>query len=267
MENKIGYLDIASSLGLIGDEVLFVSADLTRLALLCAKDKIPFNAQLFIQSFIDQLPNGTLVIPTYTDNLVGGMLFDVKKSKPNIGALAVAAFKNKTAFRTSDPFHSMAVWGVHVPLFQSITDKHTFGADSAFALLHQLKAKMVMIDLTLNQNFTFLHYCEEFANVSWRKLVKHKIKVVTDNGGFVEDDFWFFTRIAGFTNALNPLEKILLDEKLITKYEIGGVSVKMLEFSPVFDRIVMDITQNKGRSFSQFTLYEWLRAMKNKFIK
>ncbi len=264
MGNQFEYLTLASSLHLKGDEVIFLSADLTRLAMLCAKNKVQFKADEFIQSFMHQLPSGTLVIPTYTDNLTDGMTFDVLKSKPNIGAIAVRAFQHSSFFRTSDPFHSMAVWGKHLQPFKEITDNHTFGKNSAFGVLHQLNAKMVMIDLTLNQNFTFLHYCEESANVFWRKLVKHKMNIVNEEGAMIEKEFWFYTRKLGYQNALDPLEKILTHEGYITSFDWKGVSIKTLDFSPVFDRILMDIKNNKGRSFRRFSVYEFFKAILKK---
>jgi len=261
----MNYLSIASNIGLCEDDVLFIGGDLTQLALQSAKQKDFFKVSAFIDSFLTQLPNGTLIIPTYTDHLSSGMTFDVQATKPNIGALANAAFKRKDAYRTTDPFHSMAIWGKHVSDFKAISDNHTFGKKSAFGLLHQLNAKMLMIDVTLNQNFTFLHYCEEQAQVPWRKLVKQKINIV-NNQRIIPTDFWFFKRKAGFINALDPLEKIFNDEKIIQTVQINGISLKILDLSTAYNRIIEDIQNNKGKSFHKFTMYEWVRILYHKFL-
>jgi aminoglycoside 3-N-acetyltransferase len=267
MKEEIDYLQIASYIGLKDDDVLFVGADLSRLAMRVAKKGERFDVNKFIDSFLEKLPNGTLIIPTYTDNLKSGMTFDVRKSKPNIGSLAVAAFKRKDAYRTTDPFHSMAVWGKHVPLFESITDKSTFGKKSAFGLLHQLKAKMLMIDVSLNQNFTFVHYCEESAKVPWRKFVTHIINIINYQGIEHTDLFEFYTRKMGFINALNPLEYAFEQEKIIKTIDFQGISLKLISLSYAYDKILQDIHDNHGRKIHKFCPFELIKNIVKKIIR
>lgn len=266
LPNDIGYLQIPASLDLKPDDVLFIGADLSRLAMVCAKEGHRFEVNRFIDAFLDQLPDGTLVIPTYTDDFHDGMTFDVRKSKPNIGALAVAAFKRKEAYRTLDPFHSVAVWGKHVPQFAAITDHHTFGKHAAFGLLHQLNAKMLMIDVTMNQNFTFVHYCEEQADVSWRRLKRHRINVVDHQGVSAVGDYWFFTRKKGYVNALDPLEKLFKDEQLLTEYRFRAISLNIICFSVAYSGILQDIVKNKGKKIHKFSGYEWFRVIGKKLL-
>jgi aminoglycoside 3-N-acetyltransferase len=266
MKEKIGYIDLASSLNLKPDDVLFIGADLTRLAYASAKNRVPFDVNKFIDSFLEQLPNGTLVIPTYTDDFHLGMTFDVRKSKPNIGALAVAAFKRKDAYRTVDPFHSMAVWGKHIPLFESIVDNSTFGTNSAFGLLHQLKAKMLMIDVSLNQNFTFVHYCEEQAKVSWRKNVNHHIHIINHFGVESEVDCIFYTRKMGYINSLDPLETVFEREKIMNITEIFNIPLRMIDLPMAYTSIILDINENNGRNIHQFSIYEWVRILSKRIL-
>ena len=47
-----GYLDIASSLGLKADDVIFIASDLTRLAFNCMEKGETFDVDAFIDSFI-----------------------------------------------------------------------------------------------------------------------------------------------------------------------------------------------------------------------
>ena len=266
IEENIGYLDIASYLDLMPEDVLFIGADLTRLAMFCMKHGEPFDVNKFIDSFLIRLPQGTLVIPTYTDHLFDGMTFDRSKTKPNIGSLATAAFKRGDALRTSDPFHSVAVWGKHAGLFNSITDHHTFGKDSAFGLLHQLKAKMLRIDVSFDKSFTFVHYCEEQAQVSWRKQVKHRLKIVDKNGQEQWDYFWFYTRRPGYINRLKPLETIFDEENICRTYEFNNIAIKMIDLYTAYNRILCDIKENNGRSLHAFKAQEWLRVTAKKII-
>lgn len=256
----VGYLNIAASLNLKPDDVLFIGSDLTRLAMSCVKQGETFDVNKFIDSFLTQLPQGTLVIPTYTDHLTNGATFNRQKSRPNIGALPVAAFKRKDAIRTSDPFHSMAVWGKHATLFESITERHTFGKDSAFGVLHLLKAKMLMIDVSFDRSFTFVHYCEEQAQVRWRKMVKHRLKIIDGIGEGQWMDFWFYSRKAGFVNSFAPLESVFEEEKLTQIFLFNDIPMKLLDLSRAYDRILQDIYSNQGANIHKFSICQWFMA-------
>jgi aminoglycoside 3-N-acetyltransferase len=266
-EEETGYLKIASSLGLKEDDVVFIASDLTRLAFNCMEKGEVFDVDKFIDSFIAQVPNGSVVIPTFTDNLTQGVTFDVQKSKPNIGALPTAAFKRKEAYRTIDPFHSMAVWGRHVPLFKSSIENSTFGANSGFGLLHQLKAKMILIDVTIKQAFTYVHYCEEHEQAPWRKFVNHQMHIIDHQGAESLQEFRFYTRKPGIINAFYPLEAIFLKENILQIVEIDEIPIGIIDLSKAFDRILQDINENKGRNLHQFSFYEWLRVMAKKILK
>jgi aminoglycoside 3-N-acetyltransferase len=231
------------------------------------KKGVAFDVNKFIDSFLSCLSQGTLVIPTFTDHLFDGMTFDRSKSKPNIGSLAVAAYKRDDALRTSDPFHSVAVWGKHAALFDSITDHHTFGKGSAFGLLHQLKAKMLMIDVSFDKSFTFVHYCEEQAQVPWRKQVKHRLEIVDKHGQEQWDYFWFYSRRAGYINTFKPLETIFAEENISRTYEFNNIPIKIIDLYTAYDRILLDINENKGRNLHQFSFYEWLRVVAKKILK
>lgn len=261
-----GYLDIASSLGLKADDVIFIASDLTRLAFNCMEKGETFDVDAFIDSFIAQVPEGSVVIPTFTDNLTHGMTFDLRKSKPNIGALPNAAFKRKEAYRTLDPFHSMAVWGKHVPLFMASTENSTFGSQSGFGLLYQLNAKMILVDVTIKQAFTFVHYCEEYERAPWRRFVNHQIHIVDHQGGESMQEFRFYTRKPGVINAFYPLEAIFLKEGILQIIDFDDIPVEIIDLSKAFDRILQDINTNKGRNLHQFSFYEWMRVVAKKIL-
>ncbi len=257
MKQKIGYLDIASSLGLKEDDVVFIASDLTRLAFDCMERGESFDGDAFIDSFIAQLPHGTIVIPTFTDDYCDGMTYDVRKSKPTIGALPKIAFNRTDGIRTMDPFHSVKVWGKHESLFKSSTEKSTFGANSGFGLLHQLNAKMLLIDVTIKQAFTYVHYCEESAKAPWRKFVNHRINIVDYDGNHCQQVFLFYTRKKGIINWFFPLQSIFLEDGTMKIVTIKDIPIGIVDLSKAYHRIIQDIQQNKGRNTYQFSFFEW----------
>jgi len=264
---EISYVKIAENLNLNPTDTLLIGADLTRLALYCKKNGEKFNISNFIDSFQTILSNGTLVIPTYTDNLKDGDTFNTKTSKPNIGALAMAAFKKENSFRTSDPFHSFAVFGKLKNEFAAINDKSTFGENSAFALLKNNNAKMLMIDIPFNKNFTFVHYCEESTKVSWRKYKKYNITTVNYNNEIDKSEHQFYTRKIGYINHLDPLETIFEKENITTTYLLKSIPLKIFSLSAAYDRIVSDIKFNKGKNIHKFSFYELIRVIGKKIFK
>lgn len=267
MKQKIGYLKIASSLGLKEDDVVFIASDLTRLAFNCMENGESFDGDAFIDSFLTQLPHGSLVIPTYTDDYYDGMTYDVYKSKPTIGALPTVAFNREDGYRTMDPFHSMKIWGKHISLFKSSTENSTFGLNSGFGLLHQLNAKMLLIDVTIKQAFTFVHYTEESMHVPWRELRKHRITTVDCNGDINEDEFLFFTRKKGIINWFFPLQDIFIREGIMEIKTIDEIPIGVVDLPRAHDCMIKDIQENKGRNTHKFSTLEWLRLTSKQVLK
>ncbi len=259
MNSHATILDFIKKLPIKKDDTVFISSDLFKLALACRQHKIEFSAKILIDSLINHLSEGTLVIPAYTDHLKSGDCFDIKKSKPNTGALSMAAFKHPEFIRTNDPFHSFLVAGKHKELFSSLNNKSTFGHDSGFALLHQLNAKAIFIDIPLQECFTFVHYCEEQNKINYRKYKNHKIHYINNIGEQKMISHQFFTRKKGFVNHLNPLEK-LMDEKQIleTIYWINS-TVKAGNYQPMYGFISDDIINNRAKNLHKCSFYEYFR--------
>ena len=267
IKNDIPFLKIAENLELKRTDHLLMAADLYRLSNFFRKQKERFDVSAFIDSFITYLDKGSLIIPTFTDNLKNGDTFDVSSSKPNIGALAVAAFKKNNGCRTIEPFHSFKAFGALEADFKSINNKSTFGPDSAFALLKKNKAKMLLIDVKYNNSFTFVHYCEEASKAPWRKYVKHNMNIINYDGVCRQQEHFFFTRKRGYLNHLDPLEIIFEKEKISTKFLMNSITFEIIDLEKAYSRIVEDIKNNKGKSLHKFSLHEFAKLTVKSIIK
>ena len=227
----IDYINIAKELSLKENDVLLIASDVMRLALHEAVSGKRFDTKSFIQSFQEQLPEGTLLFHAFNDNLVSGDTFDYKKSKPNTGSLSVAAWKDPDFVRTHDPFHSFMVWGVASLYLKQIDDPSTFGNNSVFAWLHQNNAKMLIIDLPLSKSFTFVHYCEEQLKVTYRKHIKHLINYIDENRVESIKERLFFTRKSGYCNYLDDLETRLIDNDIIRVFYFNNTTIMLVDLS------------------------------------
>ena len=248
-------------------DTVFISSDLFRLALAYRNQKKNFSSNQLLDVFINYLSEGTLVIPAYTDHLKSGELFDVNHSKPNTGALSLTAFKDARFKRSSDPFHSFFACGALQNDFVELKNSSTFGSDSGFALLHQKNAVAVFIDIPLNECFTFVHYCEEQNNITYRKLKKHQLKIIDKNGEKSTKEHHFFTRKKGFINFLNPLETELEKSGILKSIELASIKVKHARLDEVYEFISRDINENRALNIHRFSFYEYFRLTAKQILK
>lgn len=261
MNSDVTIFDFVKRLPIQKEDTVFVSSDLFKIALSCRQNKIDFSAKILIDAFLKHLSEGTLVIPAYTDHLKSGDCFDIKNSKPNTGALSMAAFKHPEFIRTSDPFHSFLVAGKNKELFASLNNTSTFGHNSGFALMHQLNAKAVFIDIPLQECFTFVHYCEEQNKIGYRKFKNHKIEYINNIGEQKIIHHQFFTRKRGYINHLNPLEKRMDDKQILQTTPWLNSIIKVANYQTMYDFISDDIINNKARNIHSFSIEEYIKLI------
>jgi len=254
----INYLEIAKYLPLKEDDVLLITGNITKSAFYETHKNQHFDIQAFIDSFKQQLPHGTLLFHAFTDNLVSGDTFDYKKSKPVTGSLSAAAWKDPGFIRTKDPFHSFSVWGKHKDDLQKINNQSTFGHDSVFAWLHQNKAKILLIDVSLEEGFTFAHYCEESIGVPYRKHIKHKIIYIDENGNKTIEEQLFYTRKSGYYNSFGKLEKTLEEKNIMQIFPLNESEFKLIDSNAAYDLIKENILKNKASFLSGFSYKKWM---------
>lgn len=260
MKNDVSIFDLVKKLPINSEDTLFVSSDLFKLAVACRRQKIKFSADMLLDALLATIPNGTLVIPAYTDQLKSGDRFDILHSKPNTGALSEATFKRSEFIRTYDPFHSFLVAGKHQENFVQLHNQSTFGSDSGFALLHKLNAKAIFIDVSLQDSFTFVHYCEEKQKVKYRTLKAHQMHYVSDTGEESIITHQFFTRKKGYINNLHSLEKHLTINNILESHLLLNSTVKIANYNDLFEFISEDIALNKARNVHKFSFYEYFRC-------
>lgn len=259
MKSELSLIDFVKELSIQSEDTVFVSSDLFKLALACHQHKIKFSANLLLDALLAQLPNGTLVIPAYTDDLKSGDSFDILSSKPNTGSLSLATFKRSEFIRTSDPFHSFFVAGVQKENFANLNNQSTFGSDSGFALLHKLNAKAIFIDVPLQESFTFVHYCEEKLKIKYRKFKAHQIRYTSITGKESTITHQFFTRKKGYVCNFHQLENQLEKRGILKTHKGLNSTIKTANYNELYDFISEDIALNKAKNLHKFSFYEYFR--------
>ena len=263
----ISYLQIAEHLNISDDDIILISSDLTNLVYKAFEKENEFDINKFIESFQKKLLNGTLIIPAFTDNLKSGDIFDIKKTKPNTGAISNAVFKHADFIRTYDPLHSFFVLGKHQNEIKSLNDVSTFGANSVFAYLSKNKAKILHIDVDFQSAFTFAHFIEESEKVKYRKFKEINLTFIDENEKKSERKVLFFKRKAGFVNCLNKLEKIFDDKNISSTTIINSIPFKLIEVEKAILEIQKDIKENKARNISEFSILVFVKEFIKKVLK
>lgn len=200
------YLNIPQSLTLSSDDVLFIASDVKQLALDARAKGERFDANSFIEKFQEELSNGTVLIPAYTDHLKNGEAFDYVKGKPTTGALSNKVMRRKDFQRSKDPLHSVFAWGKGKGEVIALDGDSSLGKGSIFQWMHNNKAKMLCIDVHFQNSLTYVHYVEELRGVKYRKAYKWRIKRLFKDG---TDDkpFVFYSRQPWVLTDLELLQK------------------------------------------------------------
>ncbi|MEJ6583316.1 MAG: AAC(3) family N-acetyltransferase [Crocinitomicaceae bacterium] len=180
--NTSSVLDFFKSLNLKSNDIVVLSSDVGRLAMLCKSKGETLDVNSIIDCLQEILSEGTILIPAFTDNLVDGDTFDWRKSKPTTGAVSNKVQRRKDFIRSSDPLHSYFVWGKDMDNVLARNDDSTFGKNSVFAFLKEKNAKFVLLDVSLQDSLTFIHYIEEQNKVKYRKSYFYSIDCIYPEG-------------------------------------------------------------------------------------
>lgn len=257
------YTDLIDQFELHSEDTVFISSDITKLALHFKNEGVAFNPDHFIDLLQQKLSHGTLIIPAYTDLLKNGSTFDRQRSKPTTGALSNRVFRRQDFVRTSDPLHSVFVWGKNSEEILALKDKSTFGENSVFGYLHRVKAKMIIIDVHFQNSFTFVHYIEEKRNVSFRKPYQWKIKMI-DQGEQHQREIVFYTKKPGFLVDLDDLQSELIGSGVVLNKEILNVPVLIMDLG-ITGQAIEHYMDNGGKTYS-FSWKIWMKQMVKKII-
>ncbi|EOI6144534.1 AAC(3) family N-acetyltransferase [Campylobacter coli] len=106
-----------------------------------------------------------LAIHTFNWNFCRGIAYDILKSKSQTGALGNIALKRSDFRRTKHPIYSFAVVGKFQNELVTLQNKGAFDSNSPFNFMYKNNAKMIIVNLPLQDSFTFVHYVEECLKV------------------------------------------------------------------------------------------------------
>lgn len=258
-QHYIPYREIAQLLDIRKGEVLLLTSDILRLAMKARKEEKEFIADPFINSFYDELgAEGTLLIPSYNFDLEHGDAFDIRKTSPMTGSLAIEAMRDQSFLRTAHPLHSFLVKGRDAELLAGMENISSFGMDSPFAWMMEQNALLVFAGTGIAEAMTFTHFVEEAEQVWYRVYKKLKIRYTDRAGNTLDRIYKIFAKKPGWTMQLQNLQDIIPPEKLKT-YVINGIPFSTIRCNDAYELISHDIRENNAGNIVVFSPKLYIR--------
>ncbi|MFQ6342942.1 AAC(3) family N-acetyltransferase [Campylobacter sp. VTCC 70190] len=213
------------------------------------------NLKESLNSLLDTLNRGvgTLVLQTFNWDFCKGRDYDILHSKSQTGALGNIALKRADFKRTKHPIYSFAVSGKAQAKLCSLENKGAFDSLSPFAFMYENDAFMVIVDLPLQDSFTFVHFVEQNFNVSYRHNKSFSANYTDEKGKKEKRTYDMFVRNEGVLTDVNPLERILKNSGAMRVSFCENICIKKISLRAAYELIALDITQNKAQSLHKFS--------------
>ena len=213
--------------------------------------------QTVIDALLEVLgAEGTLLMPTFTFafceqyNKNGEGYFDVDNTPSEMGVLTEFLRKMPGAKRSIDPIYSVAVYGKYANELASVNDKLVYGKNSIFGKLYELDAKQMLIGLSYNNSWTFVHFVEQQEGVDYR-YEKDFSGTIVVGGKKYKDTFTMNVRdiSKGVQTAVDPMGKILEERGAVRIKKIGNSTIKLLMSSKQVYEITAEMLKKNPRLF------------------
>ncbi len=213
--------------------------------------------QTVIDALLDVIgTEGTLIVPTFTFkfcddfNEKGEGFFDVQNTASEMGYLTELVRKMPGAKRTADPIYSVAIYGKLCDEFASVSERIVFGEGSIFGLLTKYDAKQMLIGLSYNNSWTYVHHVEEMEGVDYR-YHKEFSGTIIDGDKKYKATYIFNVRdiSKGIETAVNPVGEVLEKKGVVNIRKIGDSTVKLLTSTKKVYEITMELLKEDKTLF------------------
>lgn len=244
--------DIASKLDIGRGDTLLVSSDLKGLLFRCLERGDSIDLNIFLESLMEVVGfEGTILLPTFNWDFCHGVTFDYHRTPGRTGSLGKTALKRPDFVRTKHPIYSFAVWGKDAQKLYDMENRDSFGQDSPFAYLRDVKAKNLFIDVSYQDSFTFAHYVEEWeGKVPYRYGKNFTAGYIDEHGVEEERTYSMFVRDLdrNVQVTINPMEEQFREAEAVQEYRINEVNFRLLDLCKAYELMKRDILYNKSRN-------------------
>lgn len=251
-DNKyISTKELAKHLHIEKGDRIYVTSDVKELLYEMMQHEDDTDLNILIDGIIDIIgPDGTLVFPTFNWAFCKGETFDIRKTPCKTGSLGKIALKRDDFLRTGHPIYSFAVWGRGQKELCEMTNKSSFGNDSPFAYMVDNGFKNLFIDKDLEHSFVFVHYCEQSTgHISYRYLKDFTADYIDYDGSISKRTYDMNVRDLDLdvTNVIYAFEDEFVEKGIMTRWQINGLEMKMIDLKAAYPIICEDVRHNRSR--------------------
>lgn len=188
----------------------------------------------------------TLVVPTFTFSFCNNEVFDVRKSKTSMGALAEYIRTRPNARRSLDPLLSMSVIGKQDHILDGDLGDNSLGVGSAYDRLHRTNdVKFLCFGSDFSEYFTYVHYVEKMLDVPYRFDQEFHGTIIDWDGKAYEDTHYIHTACGGVVPSAFPHFKELLVQKgMMQSVRMGDSEAVCIKERDVYSETVRQIRGN-----------------------
>lgn len=258
--------ELRSSLALLGirnGDSIYIASDTTRMLVEMKRRYGIKNAKEregFLSGLVEELQRavgteGNLLFPVFSWDFCRGKSFDRRLSLGEVGALNNWVLKNRRDFlRTRHPMYSFLVWGKDAEILANLDNLDAWGEDSPFAWLHR-KGKMLLLDVSLQRGFTFMHYVEESVRVPYRYFKNFRGLYTELDGTTTERSYVLYVRDLDIISHEYLPDSFLEEAGAMKVQPCGDIVLKIIDLAKAYDVVSEDLRQHNGSHCYRFDNY------------
>ncbi len=235
-----------------GDTILLHS-NLRRILLKLRKLNLKKNLnETVIKSFLNLLgEEGTLIMPLFNFDFTKGKIFDINKTKSQMGVMSEEFRNNFSEIRTGHPVYSFGIFGKKKNLFKNLDNFSAYSEESPFGILKKINGKIAVIDLEDQHSMTFYHHIEEVNNAHWRyhKIFKGDYVNIKREKSLKKYSIFVRRLDRNIITFVNPTGRLLWKENIYKGFAPGvKTGLRTIESKKMFDYVSQIIKSNRGKN-------------------
>jgi len=267
MITKNFLMDEFRSLGMETGDTIFVHSAYSSLGR--APGGVEGGPQSVVDAILDVIgPSGTLIMPTFNYDFLKGVPWDIRTTPSQMGAMTELVRTDPRAKRMFHAIYSMAAIGRHADELAAHISSDCFGETTIFKKFRDWDAKILIIGLPYSKSITFLHHCEQAADVDYRFLKDFKGTAIDSTGKGHELSYTMFVRDVdrGVVLDFEPMGA-LLDSQVVKMKKVGQGDVRLMKCNDVFRVAVNALKEHKGPGLTYIIetpekAKDWIPSMK-----
>ncbi len=256
-----------SALGINEGDTIFVHSAYSSLSR--TPGGVDGGPQTVINTLLELLgPNGTLMMPTFNYGFLKGSPWDIRNTPSQMGVLTEVVRQHPLAKRSFHAIYSVAAIGRHADEVAAHQSADCFGETTIFTKLREWNGKILVLGLPYSKSFTFLHHCEQAAEVDYRYLKEFKGIGIDAQGRPHELSYTMFVRDVdrGVVLDFEPIGAIL-DREVASRRMIGNCDTRLLDANKTYRVAVNAMKEHPepGLTYiieSPERAKDWIPAMK-----